>query len=108
MKDDVNSSGLNVDVTYLAVSRLVPIPIYSVKDRTGNDRAILVGTEAEDKYVVTEGEVFGGGLSVVYNNIESVEVVTLFVSILSTGPVVATTIYGNLGSDTFLITPRLS
>lgn len=29
---------------------------------TGNDRAIVVGTEANDKYVVTDGQIFGGGL----------------------------------------------
>ena len=29
---------------------------------TGDDRLVVVGTEGDDKYVVTEGRVYGGGL----------------------------------------------
>jgi len=46
---------------------------------------IVVGTEADDKYVVSSGEVFGGGLTIAYTNIESLEVT------------------GEAGDDTFFI-----
>ena len=98
----------------------------------------------DDSYVVTDGEILGGGLSVSFQNIESLMVAaqegngksihtkysmgilfhcfltclvhllvachsfftTDLVTILSTGPAMVTTILGNLGSDTFVITPR--
>lgn len=77
---------------------------------TGNDRTIIVGTELDDSYVVTDGNIFGGGLTVKYTNIETLEVTMQegndLVSILSTNPSVVTNCYGALGSDRFRITPR--
>ncbi|CAB9505197.1 Kringle domain [Seminavis robusta] len=77
---------------------------------TGNDRAVIVGTEADDNYVVTDGNIYGGGLSVRFSNIEMLDVTgeagnDVF-SILSTNPNVITSVYGALGSDTFYIAPR--
>jgi hypothetical protein len=69
-----------------------------------------VGTEADDTYVVTDGQIFGGGLSITFSNIEMLEVTgeagNDVIQILSTGPNVATSVYGALGSDTFIVTPR--
>lgn len=33
-----------------------------------------MGTEADDNYVVTEGQIFGGGLSIRFSNIEKLDV----------------------------------
>lgn len=38
---------------------------------TGNDKLIVVGTEADDRYVITAGSVFGGGLTISFTNIEA-------------------------------------
>jgi hypothetical protein len=69
-----------------------------------------VGTEADDTYVVTDGQIFGGGLSITFSNIEKLEVTgeagNDVIQILSTSPNVATSVYGALGSDTFIVTPR--
>ena len=77
---------------------------------TGTDTLFVSGTEADDSYVVTSGAVFGGGLTVNFANIESLQVDCKegndLVSVLSTSPSVSTILYGNLGSDTFNITPR--
>jgi hypothetical protein len=77
---------------------------------TGNDRLIVVGTEFNDKYVVADGKVYGGGLSIVFKSIESLEVTAAEgndeISVLSTSPNFATVLYGDLGSDTFVICPR--
>lgn len=77
---------------------------------TGKDRLIVVGTEYDDSYVVSDGKVYGGGLSINFNSIESVEVTAAagndLISVLSTSPNFGTTIYGGLGSDTFKICPR--
>ncbi|CAB9505193.1 Kringle domain [Seminavis robusta] len=77
---------------------------------TGDDRAVVVGTEAADTYVITDGEIFGGGLSIKFSNIELLDVTgqegdDIF-QILSTNPNVITSVYGSLGSDTFLVAPR--
>jgi len=64
----------------------------------GDDRAVIVGTEAADNYVVTDGQILGGGLSIRFNNIEKLDVTgqegnDVF-QILSTAPNVITSIYG--------------
>ncbi len=46
---------------------------------------IVVGTEAGDKFVVSAGEIFGGGLTISFTNIEKLEVA------------------GEAGDDTFFI-----
>lgn len=38
------------------------------------DTLIISGTELDDSYVVTDGEILGGGLSVSFQNIESLMV----------------------------------
>lgn len=66
---------------------------------TGNDRLVVVGTEADDKYVVTDGQVFGGGLTISYTNIEALEVTGEAgddtITILSTSPSLVTYVPSN-------------
>ena len=74
------------------------------------NRLTVLGTEANDRYVVQDGAIFGGGLSIKFTNIafldaEGQEGDDEFV-ILSTNPNVLLTLYGGLGSDAFLISPR--
>jgi len=77
---------------------------------TGTDTLFVSGTEADDSYVVADGAVFGGGLTINFANIESLQVDCKegndLVSVLSTSPGLDTILYGNKGSDTFHITPR--
>ena len=77
---------------------------------TGTDRLVVVGTEFDDSYVVTSKNIYGGGLSIKFVNIELLEVSCEegndLVSVLSTSPNTETKIYGFLGSDQFVITPR--
>jgi hypothetical protein len=50
----------------------------------------VVGTEEDDSYVVADGKVFGGGLTISFTNIESLEVTGEFgndlITVLSTSP----------------------
>lgn len=77
---------------------------------TGTDRLTVSGTEFGDKYVIDDGKIFGGGLTVTFTNIEVLDVVggdgddEFYV--LSTNPSLLLSLYGDLGSDTFVITPE--
>jgi hypothetical protein len=76
---------------------------------TGTDRLTVVGTEFGDKYVIQDGKVFGGGLSIKFTNIDYLDVSTQEgndeIYVLSTNPSLLLSLYGGLGSDTFVITP---
>ncbi len=70
--DTFDLSGVNDNSTEL--SQLPDYVVNSLVDidgGTGNDKLIVVGTEADDRYVITAGSVFGGGLTVSYTNIEA-------------------------------------
>lgn len=43
--------------------------LVDVDGGTGSDRLTIVGTEFADKYVIQDGKVFGGGLTVKFTNI---------------------------------------
>jgi hypothetical protein len=77
---------------------------------TGIDRLTIVGTEFGDKYVIDDGKVFGGGLTVKFTNINYLDVAGLEGDdefyVLSTNPSLLLSLYGSLGSDTFSITPE--
>ena len=66
---------------------------------------LVIGTEANDNFVVTKDGVKGAGLFVTYTNIEKVEVDGLGGNdnfyVLSTAPGVVTVLDGGNGSDTF-------
>lgn len=71
----------------------------------GTDTLFVTGTELDDSYVVKEGKVFGGGLSINFQAIENLELDLKegndYVAVLSTSPTLSTALYGNKGSDTF-------
>ena len=94
----------NTDPDYLVNS------LVDVDGGTGTDSLLVVGTEADDSYVVQDGKIFGGGLTIKYRNIETLDVTgeegNDLISILSTSPDIALSIYGAKGSDRFEITPR--
>src|SRR5262249_42813142 len=77
----------------------------SIDGGTGYDKVVGLGTEKNDAFVVSAQGIFGAGLNVTYDNVESVEVNgmegddTFFV--LSTRKGVTTTILGGPGNDTF-------
>lgn len=65
---------------------------------TGTNRLTIVGTEAGDRYVIQDGAIFGGGLSVKFTNIAFLDASgeegdDEFV-ILSTSPSVLLSLYG--------------
>ena len=71
----------------------------------GFDTVVVLGTEFDDVFVVTEDGVYGAGLTVRMSNAESMEVDGLegddTFYVLSTNDEVVTTLIGGLGSDTF-------
>ena len=78
-----------------------------IEGGTGFNTLVLLGTEANDTFVVTKDGVFGGGLDVSYKNIQAVTIDTLegndTVYVLSTPQDVVTTINGGDGGDTIVV-----
>ena len=75
----------------------------SIDGGEGYDTVVVIGTEADDKYVITADGVYGAGRYVTYINVERLQVHGMegddtFV-ILSTNPNVETSVFGGLGSD---------
>ena len=74
---------------------------------TGFNTLVLLGTEADDTFVITKDGIFGGGLNVAYTNIQAVTVDALEGNdkfyVLSTLAGVSTTLIGGVGGDTFVI-----
>jgi len=100
-----DGGGEDAELTAFVINSLV-----DVDGGTGTDSLIVSGTEADDSYVISRDGVFGGGLSIVYQNIENVKVVgnegNDHFAVLSTSPTTFTSLNGNLGSDTFAVAPR--
>src|SRR5262249_51220002 len=77
----------------------------SIDGGAGFDKVVVLGTEKADSFVITDHGIFGAGLNVTYDNVESAEVDglegddTFFV--LSTRRGVSTTLLGGPGSETF-------
>ncbi len=78
-----------------------------IEGGTGFNTLVLLGTEANDTFVVTKDGVYGGGLNVSYTNIQAVTIDTLegndTVYVESTPQNVVTTINGGAGGDTFVV-----
>ena len=74
---------------------------------SGFNTLVLLGTEANDTFVITKDGIFGGGLNVAYTNIQAVTVDALegddTFYVLSTPPDVVTTLIGGTGGDTFVV-----
>jgi hypothetical protein len=68
---------------------------------------IVVRTDEDDSYVVSDGQVLGGGLSIIYSNIESLSVSSEagndLISALWSSPTLITNIVGSLGTDQFVV-----
>ena len=77
----------------------------SVDGGAGFDKLLVLGTEFGDSFVIDDEGVYGAGLNVTYENVESLEVDGLegddHFSILSTREGMATKIVGGLGNDIF-------
>jgi Ca2+-binding RTX toxin-like protein len=77
----------------------------SIDGGAGADTLVIIGTEADDSFVVTKDGVQGAGLNVDFTGIEKLEVDGMegndHFFVLSTNPKLVTTLIGGLGSDTF-------
>lgn len=96
------SGGAGADLIRYAVNAPV-----NIDGGDGFDTVIVIGTEFNDDFVITEKGIFGAGLNVQFVNVEVVEVDgdagddRFF--ILGTSAGVLTKITGSLGSDTFFV-----
>src|SRR5262249_52991266 len=72
---------------------------------SGFDTVVVIGTEANDNFAITQDSVMGAGVNVKFENLEKVEVDGLGGNdnfwVLSTAPGVLTILEGGQGSDTF-------
>ena len=80
----------------------------SIDGGSGFDTIAVLGSEADDSFVVTERGVFGAGLNISVSGFEeAIEIDGLegddIFYVLSTRAGVATTLIGNLGEDTFIV-----
>jgi hypothetical protein len=77
----------------------------SIDGGAGSDTVVVIGTEADDNFVIRADGVQGAGLNIDFNAVEKVEVDGMegndHFFVLSTSPKVITTVIGGLGSDTF-------
>ncbi|HEY4634449.1 MAG TPA: hypothetical protein VIH00_11100, partial [Candidatus Limnocylindrales bacterium] len=75
----------------------------SIDGGDGFDTVVVLGTPFPDNFVVTERGIFGAGLNVTFDNVESAEVDGLEgdddLFVLSTSPNLVTRVIGGLGSD---------
>ncbi len=96
------STGSGADL----VSYVMNAPV-AVDGGDGFDTLVLIGTEADDIFVITKDGLWGAGRFVSFVGIEKVDVDgaegdDLFI-VISTSPTVQTRIFGGLGSDTILV-----
>jgi len=77
----------------------------SIDGGAGADTVVVLGTEIDDNFVITEDGVQGAGLNIDFTAVEKLEVDGLegndHFFVLSTSPDLVTTIIGGLGTDTF-------
>jgi hypothetical protein len=109
--------GEDVDVFYVASHHdpTEDMPVYIVNNfvdidgGTGWNNLTLFGTEQDDKYIVENGIVSSGSLSVDYMNIAYLAVAGEAgndeITILNTNPDTHLSVFGGMGSDTFIFTP---
>ena len=79
----------------------------SIDGGAGFDKIVVLGTPFNDSFVVTSEGIFGAGLNITFENVESAELDTLegndTIYILGTNPDIVTTVIGGLGSDTIQV-----
>jgi Ca2+-binding RTX toxin-like protein len=96
------SGGAGDDLIMYAVNAPV-----NIDGGSGFNTIIVIGTEFNDDFVITEDGVFGAGLNVTFVNIQQIEIDgdagddRFF--ILGTGAGMITKVTGGLGSDTFFV-----
>ena len=88
------------------IQYVVNAPV-SIDGGTGFDTLVLIGTEADDIFVITRDGIWGAGRYISFVGVEQVDVDgaegdDLFV-VVSTSPTVLTRIFGGKGSDTTLV-----
>ena len=108
--DDVMQIGYDDSAKGETDSELPDYVVNSLVDAdggTGFDSLLVFGTLEDDKFVIADGKIFGAGLSIQFRNMENLVVDGRdgddTFSVLSTSPGLATTAYGNGGSDTFIV-----
>ncbi len=78
-----------------------------IEGGTGFNTLVLLGTAANDTFVVTQDGIFGGGLNITYTNIQAVTIDGLegndTIYVESTPQDVVTTINGGAGDDTTIV-----
>ncbi|MBY5161789.1 choice-of-anchor D domain-containing protein [Salsipaludibacter albus] len=83
----------------------------NVNGGDGYDRLYIIGTEADDVFVVTADGVYGGGRFIDFAAIELLAVDAVEgndrIHVLSTDAAVAVEVYGGLGSDTIEVASNL-
>ena len=76
----------------------------SIDGGSGFDKVVVLGTPFNDTFVVTAEGIFGAGLNVKFDNVESAEIDALegsdTIYILGTSPKIVTTVIGGMGDDT--------
>lgn len=73
----IGGGGDDDEITVVGDPEIVDFIINSLVDidgGTGNDALVVAGTTEGDSYVISDGKVFGGGLSLQFRNIESLVV----------------------------------
>ena len=79
----------------------------SIDGGPGFDKVVVLGTPFNDTFVVTSQGIFGAGLNVTFDNVESAELDALegndTIYVLGTNPNIITTVIGGLGSDTIQV-----
>ena len=100
------NTGINSGGGTNVVQYVVNAPV-SIDGGTGFDTLVLVGTEADDVFVISKDGIWGAGRYITFVGIEKVDVDgaegdDLFI-VVSTSPHVLTRIFGGLGSDTILV-----
>ncbi|MGL6250011.1 MAG: hypothetical protein ACRC3F_03725, partial [Billgrantia desiderata] len=101
--DDIEVRGGNGDDN---IEYNINAPV-SIDGGSGYNTVTVLGTEANDNFVITEDGVFGAGLNIGFDNIQRVRVDGLegddTFYVLSTRFDVVTELIGGVGSDTFII-----
>ena len=100
------NTGINSGGGTNVVQYVVNAPV-SIDGGTGFDTLVLVGTEADDVFVISKDGIWGAGRYITFVGVEKVDVDgaegdDIFI-VLSTSPDVITRIFGGLGSDTILV-----
>ena len=95
----INSGGGNDKIQYV-----INAPV-SIDGGDGYDSVVVIGTEFQDNFVITKDGIYGAGLNVTYERVESIELDAMEGDdnffVLSTHEDWSAVVIGNKGSDIF-------